>query len=120
LIFTNQTSSQIESYGPLSIVTGESFENNDLTVTTYGTGDAIFDLQGTGEVVLQAVDPTIVFDTSTATDTDFWAGVVSDGGNDDDDTFQIGDGTTPGSNTFLTLDTSGQVGIGVTPSSTYL
>ena len=43
LILTNQTASQIESYGPLTIISGESFENNDLTLTTYGTGSVIVD-----------------------------------------------------------------------------
>ncbi|KKQ93207.1 MAG: hypothetical protein UT19_C0016G0020 [Candidatus Woesebacteria bacterium GW2011_GWB1_39_10b] len=111
-IFINQTSSQIETYGPFSIVVGESFENNDLTLTTYGTGDVVINPSGTGELVISAADPTIIFDTTTTTDTDFWVGVVEDAGGDDDDYFRIGDGTTPGSNVFLTLDTSGKLGIG--------
>ncbi|MBP9691149.1 hypothetical protein KBD81_03660, partial [Candidatus Woesebacteria bacterium] len=41
LIMANQTSSQIESYGPLSIIAGEAFENNNLTLKTYGTGKLI-------------------------------------------------------------------------------
>ena len=41
-IFTNQTASQIESYGPFSIIAGESFESNDLTLQTYNSGDIIF------------------------------------------------------------------------------
>lgn len=43
LVFTNQTASGISSYGPLTIVSGESFENNNLTLKTYGTGNVIFD-----------------------------------------------------------------------------
>ena len=42
-IFTNQTASQIESYGPLTIVSGESFENLDLTLKAYGTGAVVVD-----------------------------------------------------------------------------
>jgi hypothetical protein len=38
LVLTNQTASKIEAYGPLTIESGESFENNNLTLTTYGTG----------------------------------------------------------------------------------
>ena len=44
LNFTNQTASYIKSKAPLYIEAGESFENNDLTFTTYGTGSAVFDL----------------------------------------------------------------------------
>jgi len=66
----------------------------------------------TGNLTIQKADPTLVLDTLTATDTDFWLGVTEDAGGDDDDKFQIGDGTTPGTNPFLTIDTSGQVGIG--------
>ena len=43
LIFTNQTASTIDSYGPLTVRAGESFENNNLTLATYGTGAVIID-----------------------------------------------------------------------------
>jgi excisionase family DNA binding protein len=42
-IFTNQTASQIESYGPFTIIAGESFESNDLTFQTYNSGNIILD-----------------------------------------------------------------------------
>jgi fibronectin-binding autotransporter adhesin len=45
-VFTNQTSSKIESYGPFTLETGESFENNSLTLKTYGTGDIVLDTGG--------------------------------------------------------------------------
>ncbi|KKS88510.1 MAG: hypothetical protein UV64_C0021G0006, partial [Parcubacteria group bacterium GW2011_GWC1_43_11b] len=54
LVFTNQTASNIKSYGPLTIESGESFENNNLTLKTYGTGDIIFDPGITGSVVVGA------------------------------------------------------------------
>lgn len=38
LAFTNQTSANITSLGPLSIAAGEAFENNDLNLGAYGTG----------------------------------------------------------------------------------
>jgi len=38
---TNQTTSKIESYGPLSIIAGESYESNDLTLKTYNAGKFI-------------------------------------------------------------------------------
>jgi hypothetical protein len=44
LVFTNQTSSNIKSYGPLTIESGESFESNNLTLRTFGTGNVIVDL----------------------------------------------------------------------------
>jgi len=43
LVFTNQTASTIDSYGPLTVRAGESFENNNLTLKTYGTGAIIMD-----------------------------------------------------------------------------
>ena len=41
MVLTNQTSSKIEAYGPLTIEAGESFENNDLKLQTYGTGEVV-------------------------------------------------------------------------------
>ncbi|MBD3366536.1 MerR family DNA-binding transcriptional regulator [candidate division WWE3 bacterium] len=120
LVFTNQTSANIQSYGPLYIEAGENFENNDLTLKTYGTGNVAMDLSGTGYLHLMATDPAIVFDTATATDTDFWMGVIEDAGGDDDDKFMLGDGGTVGTNPFVTVDTSGNVGIGTTAPSSKL
>lgn len=54
-------------------------------------------------------DPSMILDVTTATDTDFWLGVQDDAGSDDDDTFQIGDGTTPGTNPWLSISTTGQM-----------
>jgi hypothetical protein len=114
LVFTNQTAATIDSYGPLTVRAGESFENNNLTLSTYGTGDIVFDLSGTGSLLAQGTDPSLIFDVTTATDTDFWLGVQDDAAGDDNDKFQIGDGTVPGTNPFVTIDTSGNVGIGQT------
>ena len=118
--FTNQTSSQIESLGPFSVVVGESFESNDLTLTTYNAGDIVLNPSGSssGYVVISDADPTIIYDTATATDTDFWTGVVEDAGGDDDDSFQIGDGTTPGTNAFLTISTLGAFTLNAPAAST--
>ncbi|MEM4134509.1 MAG: hypothetical protein QXV73_04865 [Candidatus Micrarchaeia archaeon] len=43
LIFTNQTSSNIKTYGPFTIDVGESFESNDLTLKTYNKGAVVVD-----------------------------------------------------------------------------
>ena len=116
LVFTNQSSSNIKAWGPLQIEGGESFENNDLTLKTYGTGNVVF--EAGGDVQMISADPSFLFDTATATDTDFWMGVTEDAGADDDDYFSIGDGTIIGTNPFLNINTSGNVGIGITnPSS---
>lgn len=53
LNFTNQTASTIGSYGPLTIRSGESFENNDLTLSTYGTGNIVLDPASTGYIQLE-------------------------------------------------------------------
>jgi hypothetical protein len=52
LILSNQTSSKIESYGPLIIEAGENFENNNLTLKTYGTGKVILEPASTGSISL--------------------------------------------------------------------
>lgn len=43
LVLTNQTASTIDSYGPLTIRSGEVFENNNLTLKAYGTGSVVID-----------------------------------------------------------------------------
>jgi hypothetical protein len=52
LVLTNQTASQLQSYGPLTISSGESFENNNLTLKTFGSGDVIFDNDGSSIAIL--------------------------------------------------------------------
>jgi hypothetical protein len=118
LAFTNQTLANIQSYGPLTIEAGEAFENNDLTLRTFGSGDVVAELGDSGQFKIVTADPTIVFDTTTATDTDYYMGVMEDAGGDDDDIFIIGDGTTFGSNIALAINTNGNVGIGSTAVTT--
>ncbi|KKT21970.1 MAG: FG-GAP repeat protein, partial [Parcubacteria group bacterium GW2011_GWB1_43_8b] len=97
--FTNQTAAQIESYGPFSIVAGESFENNNLTLKTYGTGNVILDPASTGYVQLEGAtrlnsEVTLADDatpdvsagswfvtggTTTITDFDAGSGALEDG-----------------------------------------
>lgn len=120
LQFTNQVSSYINSKAPLYIQAGETFESNDLTLRTYNAGDVVVDLTGTGRMALAGTDTSIVFNTRTATDTDFWMGIQDDADGVDDDLFQIGDGSTPGTNPFLTINTSGNVGIGTTTPASVL
>ncbi len=114
LIFTNQTSSNIQTNGPFTITAGESWENNNLTLSTYGSGNLLANLGDTGKFQITSADPSVILDTITATDTDFWLGVQEDAGGDDDDIFSIGDGTTIGTNSFFSINTAGNVGIGTT------
>jgi len=66
LILTNQTSSKIESYGPLSIVAGEASESNNLTLKTYNSGNIVFE---PGKAAL--FSGAVSFDTqATFTDSD--------------------------------------------------
>ncbi len=51
---------------------------------------------------------------STRADTDYWAGLVTDNGGNDDDVFQIGKGTAIGTTPYMTLNTTGRLGIGTT------
>ena len=66
------------------------------------------------DLLLSKDNPCIKLDADSSGDTDFWAGVRNDVGADDDDTFQIGDGTTCGTNPWITLTTAGRLGIGTT------
>lgn len=94
--------------GPYALWVDDGAVRFDGAVTYNSTQTA------TGDVTIQKADPSLIYDVTTATDTDFWAGVQDDAGSDDDDTYQIGTGTTPGSNVHLTIDTDGDVGIGNT------
>ncbi|HLD90358.1 MAG TPA: hypothetical protein VI911_04990, partial [Patescibacteria group bacterium] len=114
LIFTNQVSSQIESYGPISIIAGENHESNDLTLKTYNAGDVVADLSGTGRMKLYGADTTLLFDTRTTTDTDYWMGIIDDAAGDDDDVFAIGKGLTNGTTPYLAVKSDGNLGIGTT------
>ncbi len=51
LIFTDQISNNIQSYGPLTIESGEPFENQNLTLRTFGTGGIVMELGGSNKNV---------------------------------------------------------------------
>lgn len=91
----------VNGSGNLSGDAGLTF--NDSTNVLTATG---------GFTTGPTADPSIIFDTAIANDTDYWMGIQDDAGGDDDDIFQIGDGTTPGSNPWVTLTTAGFFGIG--------
>lgn len=93
-------------------VDGTTYLDGALTVA----GAATYN----GNITVTKQDPALVLNGGTGSDTDFWLGVTDDNGNDDDDLFQIGDGTTPGTNPFITINTSGNVGIGTTTASSLL
>ncbi len=91
--------------------------NNMVGIGTVNPG-AMLTVAGSvtinGSVTVNSADPAVVFDGSTANDTDFWLGVTADEGGGDDDLFQIGTGTAAGSNVALTIDQNGNFGIGTT------
>jgi len=58
LLFTNQTASYIKSNAPLYIEAGESFENNNLTLRTYGTGQVVTDSSFNGTNITSRDDET--------------------------------------------------------------
>ncbi len=75
-------------------------------------------IKSIGSITVNTKDPAIILDGSTPGDTDFWVGAIADEGGDDNDLFQIGTGTSAGSNAALTIDQDGSVGIGtITPVS---
>jgi hypothetical protein len=58
-------------------------------------------------VAVTGVDPAVIFDGLTASDTDFWLGLTADEVGDDNDDLQIGKGTTKGTTPFFTWDQDG-------------
>jgi hypothetical protein len=82
---------------------------------TYGSGNLLVDLTGTGSAVrITGTDTSLKFDTRTAGDTDYWMGVQDDAGGDDDDKLMIGKSLTGGSIPFMTFDVNGNVGVATT------
>jgi hypothetical protein len=70
LQFTNQTLSSIRSYGPLVMEAGETFENNNLTLRAYNSGNILAELGTTGNFGVNTVDPLLKFhaaDSQSAT-----------------------------------------------------
>ncbi len=64
LVFTNQTASTIDSYGPLTVRSGESFESNNLTLKTYNSGNIVFDTATAGKVLIGTGSATLKFTVS--------------------------------------------------------
>lgn len=66
--------------------------------------------------------PQIQFIPSQSLDTRFTTGVLTEGGNDDDDSFQVVKGLALGTNVFFTINSGGNVGVGTTvaPSKLYV
>jgi hypothetical protein len=73
-------------------------------------GTSVFSVRSDGAIITAAsVDPGVILDESTIGDTDFWFGVNADQVGDDDDYFEIGTGTTIGTNTKWQMDNAGNV-----------
>ncbi|MBZ0165790.1 MAG: hypothetical protein K8I00_03215, partial [Candidatus Omnitrophica bacterium] len=84
-------------------IAGDTVSVQDIYLLT--SGDSM-----SGTLDMAFADPTIQF-AAPGADSDFWIGVQDDGGADDDDTFSIGAGTTPGVNTYFTITTDGTIDI---------
>lgn len=108
----SMTASVIKSTG--SVTASEFHISGDSFIVDNAGSMTATVITSTGSVTVNTVDPAIIFDGSTASDTDFWMGVTADEGGDNDDLFQIGTGTVVGSAIALTIDESGYVGIGTT------
>ena len=84
---------------------------DDGAVRFDGTILATSSVTNQGDITIQKADPSLIYDVVTATDTDFWAGVQDDAGGDDDDTYQIGKGTTPGTTPRFTMTGAGAISL---------
>jgi len=61
------------------------------------------------DTTIQGADPAIIFDPTTATDTEFYIAINEDAGGDDNDTFTIGKGIVKGTTPFITMDKDGGI-----------
>lgn len=61
----------------------------------------LFDILG--DLTLNGVDPTLILDGSTVNDTDYWLGITADEVGNDNDRFEIGEGTTKGAAQIVTI-----------------
>lgn len=68
----------------------------------------LYEQNGTGAT------PSVLFGGNSGGDTDFWLSRISDNSGTDNDFFQIGRDTVPGTNPMVTLDNIGRLGIGST------
>lgn len=93
-------------------IAGNLSVQDNITMGDSASDTITFNGVANSNLTFTKSDPSVIFNSPTATDTDFWFGVQEDGGGDDDDLFQIGDGSTPGTNPFFNLTTAGNLGIG--------
>lgn len=115
-IINSGTQNAILSVNGTEIVGQDSIVNASVIEDKFLRNDG--DDTTIGNITINKADPSIIFDSATATDTDFWIGVQEDALGTDNDKFQIGDGATPGTNPFVTVDTNGTVNIGTdTPAA---
>ena len=62
------------------------------------------------DLTIQKANPSIIFDASTAGDTDYWFGLRNDGDGNDDDFLEMGRGLVTGTSEFLRIDNSNSTG----------
>jgi excisionase family DNA binding protein len=114
---TSYTDSSIQQ--SLAGSTFNLLNNGNTSTINIGTSGTTVNIPGSfttsgGNITITKADPALIYDVTTAGDTDFWAGVTDDAGGDNDDLYQIGLGTTPGTTPYLTINQGGNVGIGTT------
>lgn len=91
-----------------STLNAPAFHNGTAWEIVSGSGGST---PFTGNVTITKADPAVIFNTATASDTDFWLGVTEDAGGDNDDFLQIGVGTTPGTGAVFSLNKDGYLGL---------
>lgn len=93
----------------LSIVGGPFGANIGINTPTNPRATLdLYEQNGTG------ASPSVLFGGNAAGDTDFWQARITDNSGTDNDTFQIGRDTVPGTSPFETIDGLGRFGFGTT------
>jgi hypothetical protein len=108
ILYTVNKATSGNDTGLLINMTDTASPGTSYLIDAQVDGVSIFSVRSDGAIITAASnDPGFVLDESTALDTDYWVAVDADQEGDNDDTFEIGTGTTIGTNTIFELSTAG-------------
>jgi len=110
ILYTTNKATSGDDYGLYINQTDTASPGTSYLIWAGVGGTGKFMVKNDGSIITAAsADPAVVLDEVTALDTDYWFGINADQQGDDDDYFQIGTGTTVGSNVKWQLDNAGNV-----------
>ena len=102
-------------FGVYSATTGNSYFAGNVGIGTPNPLSQFHIYSGAS-----GANPSMLLAGNAGGETDFWLARVNNGDTIDNDTFQIGDGTIPGTNPYFAINSLGNVGIGTVNPATLL